>query len=262
MKGMGKLFPLSTFCVFVQKIFHPLIAMKTKRIQFALMLAPALWLASFMPAAAQVAAAQVAAAQPVAYKASPQDYVESDKGYWQVHTDPNSRNTVVQFFDGANNLLYQESMARKYIKLTKRNVRLFDALLAKLMARELLSEKVKAYDIVADSRTDYRSVSEPEWSAPSVNMKTAMSNVYVVQKGKMKVILKNPAQENYDIRIIDSELRTIYHEQIKDPTYGRWFDMSKLGQGTYSVHISSPRKKLNYKLIVDDFLGYRLEDLK
>lgn len=224
------------------------------------MLAPALWLASFVPAAAQAAAAQ--AAQPVAYKASPQDYVESDKGYWQVHTDPNSRNTVVQFFDGANNLLYQESMARKYIKLTKRNVRLFDALLAKLMARELLSEKVKAYDIVADSRTDYRSVSEPEWSAPSVNMKTAMSNVYVVQKGKMKVILKNPAQENYDIRIIDSELRTIYHEQIKDPTYGRWFDMSKLGQGTYSVHISSPRKKLNYKLIVDDYLGYRLEDLK
>jgi hypothetical protein len=89
-----------------------------------------------------------------------------------------------------------------------------------------------------------------------------MSNVYVVQKGKMKVILKNPAQENYDIRIVDSELRTIYHEQIKDATYGRWFDMSKLGQGSYSVYISSPRKKLNYKLVIDDFLGYRLEDLK
>jgi hypothetical protein len=233
-----------------------LIAMKTKRIHFALMLAPALWLASFVPAAAQ------AAAQSVAYVSSPQAYVEADKGYWQVHTDPNSRNTVVQFFDGANNLLYQESMARKYIKLTKRNVRLFDELLAKLMARELLSEKVKAYDIVADSRTDYRSASEPEWSAPSVNIKTAMSNVYVVQKGKMKVILKNPAQENYDIRIVDSELRTIYHEQIKDSTYGRWFDMSKLGQGSYSVYISSPRKKLNYKLVIDDFLGYRLEDLK
>lgn len=253
---MGKHFPLSTFCVFVQKIFHPLIAMKTKRIHLALLLAPALWLASFV-----FATAQVAAVQPVAF-VSPQTYVESDKGYWQVHTDPNSRNTVVQFFDGANNLLYQESMARKYIKLTKRNVRLFDELLAKLMARELLSEKVKSYDIVADSRTDYRSVSEPEWSAPSVNMKTAMSNVYVVQKGKMKVILKNPAQENYDIRIVDSELRTIYHEQIKDPTYGRWFDMSKLGQGAYSVHISSPRKKLNYKLVIDDYLGYRLEDLK
>lgn len=228
--------------------------MKTKRIHLALLLAPALWLASFVPAVAQTAVAQSSAAQA---------YVESDKGYWQVHTDPNSRNTVVQFFDGENHLLYQESMARKYVKLSKRNVRLFDDLLAKLMARELLSEKVKAYDIVADSRTDYRGTSEPEWAAaPSVTMKTAMSNVYVVQNGKMKVILKNPAQENYDIRIVDSELRTIYHEQIKDPTYGRWFDMSKLSQGAYSVYISSPRKKLNYKLVIDDFLGYRLEDLK
>lgn len=236
--------------------------MKTKRIHFAILLAPALWLASFVSADAQSADAQSA---DVHY-AGAQAYVESDKGYWQVHTDPNSRNTVVQFFDGDNNLLYQESMARKYVKLTKRNVRLFDNLLAKLMARELLSEKVKAYDIVADSRTDYRGSSEPEWlspgAAPSVNLKTAMSNVYVVQKGKMKVILKNPAQENYDIRIVDSELRTIYHEQVKDMAYGRWFDMSKLGQGSYSVHISSPRKKLNYKLIIDDYLGYRLEDLK
>ncbi|MBO9613452.1 MAG: hypothetical protein J7619_12190 [Dyadobacter sp.] len=227
--------------------------MKTKRIHLALMLAPALWLASFAPTAAQTAVSQVANTQP---------YVESDKGYWQVHTDPNSRNTVVQFFDGDNQLLYQESMARKYVKLTKRNVKLFDDLLAKLMARELLSEKVKSYDIVADSRTDYRSMSEPEWSAPSVNLKTATSNVYVVQKGKMKVILKNPAQEKYDIRIVDSELRTIYHEQVKEPSYGRWFDVSKLGAGIYSVHIASPRKKLNYKLVVDDFLGYRLEDLK
>ncbi|SEI37586.1 hypothetical protein SAMN05216327_1015 [Dyadobacter sp. SG02] len=225
--------------------------MKTRRIHFALMLAPALWLAGIAPAAAQAAAAVQTAS-----------YVESDKGYWQVHTDPNSRNTVVQFFDGSNQLLYQESMARKYVKLTKRNVRLFDELLAKLMARELLSEKVKAYDIVADSRTDYRNMSEPEWSAPTVAMKTATSNVYVVQNGKMKVILKNPAQESYDIRIIDGDLRTIYHEQVKEPTYGRWFDMSKLGEGTYSVHINSARKKLNYKLVIDDFLGYRLEDLK
>ncbi|WP_353721173.1 hypothetical protein [Dyadobacter sp. 676] len=219
--------------------------MKTKKIHLSLLLAPALWLASFLPADAQT-------------------YAEPDKGYWQVHTDPNSRNTVVQFFDSGNHLLYQESMPRKYIKLTKRNVRLFDDLLSKLMARELLSEKVKTFDLVADSRTTYRSMSESEspMSAAGVNVKTAMSNVYVVQSGKMKVILKNPAQESYDVRIIDSELRTIYYEQIKEPSYGRWFDVSKLGQGTYSVHIGSPRKKLHYKLIVDDYLGYRLEDLK
>ncbi|GGM83819.1 hypothetical protein GCM10010967_14560 [Dyadobacter beijingensis] len=218
--------------------------MKIKRIR-TLLLVPAFCLAALLPLSAQ-------------------SYVETDKGYWQVHTDPNSRNTVVQFFDGSNHLLYQESMPRKYIKLTKRNVRLFDELLGKLMARELLSEKVKAYDLVADSRTDFRSVAVPESHLPAseVNLKTAMSNVYVVQNGKMKVILKNPTQEAYDIRIIDTDLRTIYYEKTSDPTYGRWFDMSKLAQGAYNVHISSPRRKLNYKLVVDDYLGYRIENLK
>ena len=63
--------------------------MKTKRVHLALLLAPALWLASFVPAVAQTAVAQTAVAQTaVAQTTSAQAYVESDKGYWQVHTDP------------------------------------------------------------------------------------------------------------------------------------------------------------------------------
>jgi hypothetical protein len=241
---MGSIFPLGMFCVFVQKI-PPLIAMKTRKFHLSLLFAPALWLAALLPVSAQ-------------------SYVEPEKGYWQVHTDPNSRNTVVQFFDSGNHLLYQESMARKYIKLSKRNVRLFDDLLAKLMARELLSEKVKAYDLVADSRTDFPGISAPESMTPAsdVNLKTAMSNVYVVQSGKMKVILKNPTFERYDIRIVDNQLRTVYYEKTSGSSYGRWFDMSKLAQGTYSIHISSPRKRLNYKLVIDDYDGYRLADVR
>lgn len=221
--------------------------MKINRILVSLLLLPALCLASYLPADAQT-------------------YAEPDKGYWQVHTDPNTRNTVVQFYDGRHQLLYQESMSRKYIKLTRRNIRLFDDLLSKLMARELLSAKVKTYDLVADSRAGLGSIARPEMETPvttsGASVKTAMSNIYVVKQGKMKVILKNPSQELYDIRIIDPELRTIYHESVNELSYGRWFDMSKLAQGTYSIHISSPRKKLNYKLIVDDYLGYRLDDLK
>ena len=123
-----------------------------------------------------------------------QTYVESDKGYWQVHTDPNSRNTIVQFFDGSNQLLYQETMPKKYIKLNKRNVRQFDVLLGKLMARELLSGKVKSYDLVADSRMDFRETARPDVEAAAWgnnSLKTAVSNVYVVKQGKMKVILKS-----------------------------------------------------------------------
>lgn len=215
--------------------------MKKERIK-SVLLAAVCWLAAWLPVCGQ-------------------SYAQPDKGYWQVHTDPNARNTVVQFYDGGNHLLYQESMARKYVKLTRRNIRLFDDLLGKLMARELLSEKVRAYELVADSRSGFMSEAASSLPASEVNAATAMSNVYVVQSGRMKVVLKNPTLESYDIRIMDSELRTIYYERTQGPTYGRWFDMSKLGQGTYKVHITSSRKKLNYKLLVDDFVGYRLESL-
>ncbi|MHA4741811.1 hypothetical protein [Dyadobacter sp. MSC1_007] len=197
--------------------------------------------------------------------AAAQTYVESDKGYWQVHTDPNSRNTIVQFFDGSNQLLYQETMSKKYIKLNKRNIRQFDELLGKLMARELLSGKVKSYDLVADSRMDFRETTRPDMEAVASSnnsLKTAVSNVYVVRQGKMKVILKDPVDTTYDIRILDDQLRTIYFEKVKTSGYGRWFDMSKLPEGSYSIHINGPRKRLNYKLTVDDYLGYNLEELR
>jgi hypothetical protein len=194
-----------------------------------------------------------------------QTYVESDKGYWQVHTDPNSRNTIVQFFDGSNQLLYQETMSKKYIKLSKRNIRQFDELLGKLMARELLSGKVKSYDLVADSRMDFRETTRPNMEAAVASnnsLKTAVSNVYVIKQGKMKVILKDLVDATYDIRILDGQLRTIYFEKVKTSGYGRWFDMSKLPEGSYSVHINGPRRRLNYKLSVDDYLGYSLVELQ
>lgn len=228
-------------CLFFQTL--PLIAMKMNKFLASLLLAKALCLASCLPAMAQ-------------------SYAEPAKGYWQVHTDPNTRSTVVQFFDGSNQLLYQESMSRKYIKLSRRNVRVFDELLARLMDRELLSSKVKSYDLVADSRTEFRSAAPVEAPVGGANVKTAVSNIYVVREGKMKIILKNPAEERYDIRIMDTNMRTVYYESMNHAAYGRWFDMSRLEQGTYSIHITSPRKKLNYKLTVDDYQGYKLEDVK
>lgn len=230
-------------CLFSK--YLPLIAMKIKRIIASLII-----LLAFLPLLSAPASAQA--------------YVESEKGYWQVHTDPKSRNTIVQFFDGSNQLLYQETMPKKYVKLTKRNVRQFDALLDKLLARELLAGKVKSYDLVADSRMGFRETARPDLesiAASNYSVKTALSNVYVVKKGKMKVILKDPVGAGYDIRILDDQLRTIYFEQVKTTGYGRWFDMSKLAEGTYSIHINGPRKRLNYKLTVDDYLGYSLEEL-
>lgn len=186
---------------------------------------------------------------------------EPGRGYWQVHTDHQSLNTVVQFFDKSHRLVYSETLQKQYVKLNKRNIRRFDALLQKLETNELLNGNIRTYELVADSRTVFRDVSVPA-EASSSNHQTDETNVYVLKDGKLKIIVTNPLHESYDISIIDDELRSIYQEAFAEPKYGRWFDMSRLKEGAYKIRIKGPRKRLNYKMEVDGYLGYHLTPLK
>jgi len=190
---------------------------------------------------------------------------EPDKGYWQVYTDYKTGNTAIQFFNAAQQLVYKETLSRKYVKLTKRNIRRFDNLLTKLTAGNVLNSTVKTYDLVADSRSTLRDVYRPEavFAAPTNAHQTSESNVYVVRAaGRLRIILKNPYQEHFDVSIVDDQLRTIHYEGVNGSDYGRWFDMSNLAAGAYKLNIASPRMRLNYKLTIDSSRGYILEHLK
>jgi hypothetical protein len=189
---------------------------------------------------------------------------EPDKGYWQVYTDYKTGNTAIQFFNAAQQLVYKETLSRKYVKLTKRNIRRFDNLLTKLTAGNVLNKSVKTYDLVADSRSTLRDVFRPQavFAAPTNAHQTSESNVYVVRAaGRLRIILKNPYQEHFDVSIVDDQLRTIHYEGFNESNYGRWFDMSNLEAGAYKVNIASPRMRLNYKLTKDSDRGYVLENL-
>jgi hypothetical protein len=190
---------------------------------------------------------------------------ESGQGYWQLHTDFSSKSTIVQFFDADHQPIYQETMPSKYIKLTKKNIRRFDHLLSQLMNKNLLTSMVRSYDLIADNRPDFRDISRPVTNAASLSesSKTFTSNIYVLNKGKMKIMLKNPTREFFTVTIRDSELRTIYYEPIAYTSYGRWFDVSNLQEGAYTVQINSKIKRLSYKLTVDGYSNsYQLEAIK
>ncbi|WP_439581796.1 hypothetical protein [Dyadobacter bucti] len=189
---------------------------------------------------------------------------EPDKGYWQVYTDYRTGNTAIQFFNAAQQLVYKETLSRKYVKLTKRNIRRFDNLLTKLTAGNVLNTSVKTYDLVADSRTTPRDVFRPEaiFAEPTNAHQTSESNVYVVRAvGRLRIILKNPYQEHFDVSIVDDHLRTIHYEGVRKSDYSRWFDLSNLAAGVYKVNVAGQRIRLNYKLTVDSYLGYILENL-
>jgi hypothetical protein len=189
---------------------------------------------------------------------------EPDQGYWQVYTDYKTGNTAIQFFNAAQQLIYKETLSRKYVKLTKRNIKRFDNLLAKLTAGNVLNTSVKTYDLVADSRSALRGVSRPTatMAAPTNAHQTTESNVYVVRAvGRLRIILKNPYQEHFNVSILDDDRRTIHYERVDEADYSRWFDMSNLSAGVYKVNIASARMQLNYKLTIDNYQGYLLEHL-
>lgn len=188
---------------------------------------------------------------------------QPDNGYWQVYTDYKTGNTAIQFFNASQQLVYKETLSKKYVKLTKRNIRRFDNLLTKLTSGNVLNSSVKTYDLVADSRSTLTDVFRPEAVlTPPVNAhQTSHTNVYVVRAGRLRVVLKNPYQEHFDVSILDDQLRTIHYEGVNESGYGRWFDMSNLAAGVYKVTISGPRMRLNYNVTIDSYRGYILENL-
>jgi hypothetical protein len=67
--------------------------------------------------------------------------------HWRVHTDPNSLTTTVHFFDADQHLIYQESLPGKYFKLTEKNARKLDRILAQKLSQELIASSVKLSEL-------------------------------------------------------------------------------------------------------------------
>jgi hypothetical protein len=196
------------------------------------------------------------------YYASP----NAGKGYWEVHTDYRTRSTVVDFFDTDRKPIYQEILPKKYVKLTKKNIRQFDRLLEQLTSRNLVSSSVKSYELTADTRPGYpTTVPHVSNGVQGINNSLAQ-NIFVSDLGKLKIILKNPDQHQLGISLLDPELRPVYQENPGGlASYSRLLNISRLGEGTYHLLIRCGRTKLDYRLTIngDKFVDfYNLEVLQ
>jgi hypothetical protein len=189
------------------------------------------------------------------------------KGYWEIHTDYRTRNTVVDFFDADRKPLYQEILPKKYVKLTKKNIRQFDRLLDHFTSRNLVSSAVKSLELTADSRPGF-STSVPQvtsYGVQAINHSLA-ENIYVSDLGKLKIILKNPGQRQLGISLLDPQLKPVYQEYPGGlAAYNRLLNISRLGDGTYHLQITCGQTKRDYRLTIngDKFVNfYNLEALQ
>ncbi|SFE70325.1 hypothetical protein [Spirosoma endophyticum] len=97
--------------------FHPRMA-SVKQVHFV-------WLAAFI----LLLHAQAGQAQ-IDNRAQP----DSTRGYWRLNTQAATRNTLIQFFGPNHQLLYVENLPEKWVKLSRKNQKQFDQLLAQLLA--------------------------------------------------------------------------------------------------------------------------------
>jgi hypothetical protein len=183
---------------------------------------------------------------------------EPGKGYWKIQTDYDTRSTVIRFFNARNEPIYQETLLGKYVKLTKRNIRLFDETLDRVVNSQLLASQVKSHDLMASS--DVRFASTVKNYAPeetSSEMKPEESKTFMVHTlvnpiGKLRVNFVNPNQKLVGIELTDESARTIYYNELNHlAAYNRNFDISHMMTGSYRLQVKGAGQTNEYLLTID-----------
>ncbi|WP_379840607.1 hypothetical protein [Larkinella bovis] len=192
-------------------------------------------------------------AQPDAYSTR-----ESGKGYWKIQTDYATRSTVIRFYQGSNEPIYQETLHGKYVKLTRRNMRLFDEMLDRVINSHLLASQLRSYDLLASNDLRFSRTALNVESADSKPVvmtdanRTFMVNPLVNEKGKLRINFANPAEKPVVIELTDENVQTVYYNEMSRLAgYNRYFDVTHLLSGRYRLQVKRGSERLAYWLTID-----------
>jgi hypothetical protein len=173
---------------------------------------------------------------------------DSARGYWRLKTLATTRSTMIQFFGPGDQLLYEEIMPEKWVKLTRKNQQQFDQLLAQLLNNQLLTSRIKTEslpptpDEPAANRVAVRAAGSSSTSgAYNVHM-------YVNQAGKLYVIVDNPDRLRYKISLVDQHNRLLYEEFTNHDQYRRRLDVSALPLTAYQAVVLIDGKPFTYRV--------------
>ncbi len=182
---------------------------------------------------------------------------DSSQGYWKLYTDYNTRATRISFYSGQDVLLYQEKIRDRYIKLSKRTLRQFDNLLSRLVDRNLVSSRVKSYDILNSNQWTARPPRSPSplneeavlpepvaTRAPSINLE-------VVSSSQVKLSYVNPTRERLLVTLANDNFEFFYKRYSTLKEYAGLLNVGHLPSGTYRLDIDGEKKTVTYQLTVD-----------
>lgn len=181
---------------------------------------------------------------------------DSAKGYWRLYTDYKSGLTRVSFYTPKHELLYEEHMKDRYIKLTKRTIAQFNDVLTRLVEGHLLADRVKSYNLrVSINGTVPGRFSSPRADEPPIASDQMASdqlwvNVLPIQGKKLRLWYKNPTQQPLLISIKDEVSQNMYRAVSLTRTNSELFNLSHLPTGRYRLSIASRLNTVEYNLVI------------
>ena len=171
------------------------------------------------------------------------------QGYWRVMTQPQTRSTVVRFFNHDSQVVYEERLAGRYIKLNERNVARLDQTLARLTSGNLVASTVKTELLRAEKEYYKEQTAMPLATVPAGLF---IESFPLISQDKLLVRFQNPEGYRMHIALRDERDRNIYNDSVVQKEYQRKFDLGQLASGVYTLVVS------NYKGRVQHTQTFRL----
>ncbi|RRB07559.1 hypothetical protein [Larkinella rosea] len=187
---------------------------------------------------------------------------DSSKAYWKIQTDFSSQQTKIRFFNNQNEPIYQETLSGRYVKLTDRNIRLFDSMLQRLLNNQLLLPEVKSHELMATTTgVPYYTVSTPVSKPVSTSYVLASlnepleanplrSDIAINNNGRLKIQVVNLFQEPLLVTVVDDQGRHVFKEKAAMMYYTRTLNLTQLAEGKFRVEVAGARKIYNYRLTI------------
>ncbi|GAA4405202.1 hypothetical protein GCM10023187_23390 [Nibrella viscosa] len=182
----------------------------------------------------------------------------AEKGYWKLFTDNQSRSTHVRFFDAQNQLVYEEVLAGKYIKLTDQNVDRLNQLLDQVMESRLIAASLKATPLEETIIHNQPVV----WSGPSLKPEATAAvklnnplnynirlNSHLTEyqnKQMLRVQVENPERYRLAVSVRDKNGQAVYWEPVTQSNCLVKLNLSELKHDSYTLEVTTPNRNYSY----------------
>jgi hypothetical protein len=161
-------------------------------------------------------------------------------------------------------LLYKQTLPGRYIRFTKRNHRVLDSTLHRLVRGQLLTAQLKTDDLPEDPLVRKRSNQETaitnDAEPPMDTNRQLIVNLSLSSKGQLTIEATNPQQVPIHILLQQEDRLYIHKEQFNQPCYSRLMNIVRIPDEWFYVIIKEPLQELTYRITAPTALTpYRLE---